>query len=241
MTSQELRSKFDKFLTENNGKFIKVLPNNLNPQCFDLAVAWTDLLGVPHYPNQPSPFPYVNAYEIFTKPNSVSSQYFDFIPNSPTAVPQKGDIIVWDKNLNGGIGHVAVATGNGTVSSFESYDQNWVVGSFSKLIQHSYNYVLGWLRLKVTQSTMDKRPGWFDILSKTEFGTTGWEKLTDAQITKWANDLTVRKTGNGKWDQICAKAGLPTSSTPDQVAAKLQGKGFDKNKFLEDVKSLLFQ
>lgn len=36
MTSQELRSKFNKFLTENNGKFIKVLPNSYPPQLFDV-------------------------------------------------------------------------------------------------------------------------------------------------------------------------------------------------------------
>ena len=110
-------------------------------------------------------------------------------------------------------------------------------------MKHSYNYFLGVQRYKVSGATPpmnDKRPGWFDLLSKTEFGTTGWEKLTDAQISKWASDLTVRKTGNGKWDQICAKAGLPTSSTPDQVAVKLQGNSFDKNKFLEAIKALLF-
>ncbi len=146
-------NKFDKFLDANNNKFIKVLPNNLNPQCFDLAVAWTDVLDVPHFPNNPSPFPYANAYEIFTRPNAVSSKYFDFIPNSPNGVPEKGCIVVWDGKLNGGIGHVAVATGSGNTKTFQSFDQNWVVGSVSKLITHDYNFVLGWLKFKGSLET----------------------------------------------------------------------------------------
>jgi len=146
-------NKFDKFLADNNGKFLKVLPNNLNPQCFDLCVGFTDLLGVPHFPGHPSPFPYVNAYEIYTRPNDVSKKYFDFIPNSTTAVPQKADIIIWDGKLNGGIGHVAVATGKGDTNKLESFDQNWVVGSPCKLVTHDYKFVLGWLRFKGSLET----------------------------------------------------------------------------------------
>lgn len=71
-------------------------------------------------------------------------------------------------------------------------------------------------------ATNDPRAGWFDLLSKTEFGTTGWEQLTQAQIDKWVSDLSVRKVAAGKWDVLCDKAGMPHTSTPDQVIAKLK-------------------
>lgn len=236
MTQQELNSIFDKALAENLGKKVERVDPNAYAQCFDWAIYWCEYLGFPK-----TIFSGLyGAHEIYDKWSHPS---FEKIPNSTTFVPQKGDICVWSGSLNGGIGHVAVATGKGDTTYFESADQNWVVGNPVTLVKHSYNYFLGVQRYKVSGATPpmnDKRPGWFDLLSKTEFGTTGWEKLTDAQISKWASDLTVRKTGNGKWDQICAKAGLPTSSTPDQVAVKLQGNSFDKNKFLEAIKALLF-
>ena len=236
MTQQELNSIFDKALTENLGKKVERVDPNAYAQCFDWAIYWCEYLGFPK-----TIFSGLyGAHEIYDKWSHPS---FEKIPNSATFVPQKGDICVWSGSVNGGIGHVAVATGKGDTAYFESADQNWVVGNPVTLVKHSYNYFLGVQRYKVSGATPpmnDKRPGWFDLLSKTEFGTTGWEKLTDAQISKWASDLTVRKTGNGKWDQICAKAGLPTSSTPDQVAVKLQGNSFDKNKFLEAIKALLF-
>ena len=236
MTEQERNSIFDKALAENLGKYVERVDPNAYAQCFDWAIYWCEYLGFPK-----TIFSGLyGAHEIY---DNWSNPQFEKIPNSTTFVPQKGDICVWSGSLNGGIGHVAVATGKGDTAYFESSDQNWVVGNPVTLVKHSYNYFLGVQRYKVSGAPPpmnDKRPGWFDLLSKTEFGTTGWEKLTDAQISKWASDLTVRKTGNGKWDQICAKAGLPTSSTPDQVAVKLQGNSFDKNKFLEAIKALLF-
>ncbi len=71
------------------------------------------------------------------------------------------------------------------------------------------------------QSTTDKRPGWFDQISPTEFGTTGWEKLTQAQIDKWATDLPNRKIAGGKWDQLCDKLELPHTASVDEVYNKL--------------------
>lgn len=152
----DIKALIQQFIGAHNNVYISLL--NPGRQCFDLAVRWTDLLNVPHFPGNPSPFPYANAYEIYTKPNDVTRKYFDFIQNTPDAIPQAGDIVVWDKTLNGGIGHVAVANGNAGTSYFESFDQNWVPGTPCKIIRHSYNYVLGWLRLKVANTqSMDAK------------------------------------------------------------------------------------
>lgn len=152
MTKNELEAKFDKFLADYNNKYIKVLPNNFSPQCFDQVVKWTDILSVPHFPNNPSPFPYPNAFQIYTDFGAFQDKYFTRVSNTPDYVPQKGDIVVWAGSFNGGIGHVATATGTGNVSTFQAFSQNVPLGSNSHLVTFSYNHVLGALRLKVTSS-----------------------------------------------------------------------------------------
>lgn len=151
MTLQQIIDKY-------NNKFWKVLPNTLPPQCFDLATGITDNLGVPHYPNNPSPFPYANAYQIYTDFSSWQAQYFDRIANSPTGVPQAGDIIVWS-NAYGSAGHVAVATGVGNTDTFQAFSQNDPFGSPCILKTYNYNCVLGWLRCKIPQTTPTIPPG----------------------------------------------------------------------------------
>jgi hypothetical protein len=75
---------------------------------------------------------------------------YERIPNTPSAVPQAGDIIIWSSALpgSGGYGHIAVCLrplpGTGT---FISVDQNWG-GKTVHAVTHNYNYVVGWLRIK---------------------------------------------------------------------------------------------
>jgi hypothetical protein len=79
------------------------------------------------------------------------------IENTPSAVPQKGDIIVWG-TLIGAWGHVAIFH-DGDVNSFTSFDQNWpmegytdangnFIGTGVAHFQYHNNYfgVVGWLR-----------------------------------------------------------------------------------------------
>jgi hypothetical protein len=75
---------------------------------------------------------------------------FTKIPNSPTAVPQKGDVMIWDSWTGNNFGHVAIFL-DGDVNSFTSLDQNFP--TLSKVTKTKHNYtvpkVLGWLRPKV--------------------------------------------------------------------------------------------
>ena len=139
------------FINKHNGQALKTLPNSLPPQCFDLALGWTDNLGVPHYPNNPSPFPYVNAYQIYTDFGTWQGQYFDRIAND--GVPKAGDLVVWS-NSYGSAGHVAIATGKGDTNSFEAFSQNDPLYSVCAIKTYSYKSVLGWLRCKITQPTI---------------------------------------------------------------------------------------
>lgn len=70
---------------------------------------------------------------------------FRWIENTPLAVPQKGDIIVWNGNVGGGAGHVAIFL-EGNIASFKSLDQNWSTTQSVTLEFHSYINVSGWLR-----------------------------------------------------------------------------------------------
>lgn len=71
------------------------------------------------------------------------------IHNTALLVPQKGDICVWNKNVskNHDCGHIAIATGEGDIHSFYSYDQNWN-GKSMKKVKHSYCNFYGVLRPK---------------------------------------------------------------------------------------------
>lgn len=77
-------------------------------------------------------------------------EHYERIPNSSSAVPQAGDIIIWDRNLpnSAGAGHIAVCLysrpGTGT---FVSVDQNWG-GKTVHQVTHNYNNVVGWLRIR---------------------------------------------------------------------------------------------
>lgn len=149
-----MEQQIQSFINQNNNKFIKVLPNNLPPQCFDLVVKWTDTLGIPHAPGNPSPFPVVNAYEIYTKFGDFQAKYFDRIFNSPDAVAQAGDIIVWSGQYNRGVGHTAVCK-KADLYSLECFSQNDPTGKPSIVRTYNYTNILGWLRPKY--STIEQR------------------------------------------------------------------------------------
>lgn len=82
------------------------------------------------------------AYNIWS---AYPKDYFTKIENTPTGVPQKGDIVIWSNKAGGGFGHVAICL-EGNINSFTSLDQNWPTISKVTKTSHNYNHVLGWLR-----------------------------------------------------------------------------------------------
>ncbi len=221
MTKQEVNTKLVEFKAEVLGKYVEKVDSNALNQCVDEAIAWNMKLGFP-----------INIFAGITRAEQIYKTWthpqFERIANSASFVPQAGDNCIWDGALNGGIGHISTATGEGDTTYFMSIDQNWVVGSPCTLVRHNYSNFLGVQRLKVTGATPpmnDKRPYWFDLLSKTEFGTTGWEKLTDAQINKWVTDLIDRKVAGGKWDVICDMINMPHTASALEVYNKINALG----------------
>lgn len=72
---------------------------------------------------------------------------FERIANTPSFVPKKGDIAVWGAGLGNAYGHIAIATGEGNTSNFNSYDLNWNGKTVHK-VNHTYKGFLGVLRPK---------------------------------------------------------------------------------------------
>lgn len=108
-------------------------------QCVDWVQVWHRNLG--------GTIPFSgDAKDIINQPGNLYTK----ILNTPTGVPVKGDIIVWDGSYNGGPGHVGVATGKADINTFEVFEQNDPTGSKVHLKTYSnYNHVTGWLHPKI--------------------------------------------------------------------------------------------
>lgn len=131
----------DAFFARWNGKSVD-RDGAFGAQCVDFAAQYTaELFGVGYLPT-PVTGGARDIYERFSL-----GQYFDKIPNTPDFVPHKGDVVVWTAFSNNQFGHIAIATGEGDTTWFNSYDQNWNAQRVEK-VRHNYNSVLGVLRPK---------------------------------------------------------------------------------------------
>lgn len=100
-------------------------------QCVDLVKAYIqEVLGL-------TPF-HDNAIDYAT--NFPHDQY-EFVKNTPKGVPNPGDIVIFSYKP---YGHVSVFI-SGDAKSFQSFDQNFPIGSFCHVQEHDYKYVVGWL------------------------------------------------------------------------------------------------
>jgi len=79
--------------------------------------------------------------------NSYNTSAFTKIANTPSFVPKRGDVGVFNM---GTYGHICICTGEGNTNYFVSLDQNWDSpwdGSKpSRYVSHNYNTFLGVLR-----------------------------------------------------------------------------------------------
>ena len=129
--------KIQEFFIQFNNKGID-FDNAFGFQCMDLYRQYCkDVLGIPQSP------PVNGATEVW---NTYLDKYFVKILNTPTGIPKLGDIMVWNKQLNG-YGHVAICQ-TANVWNFTSFDQNFPVGSKCHFQKHNYKYIIGWLRPK---------------------------------------------------------------------------------------------
>lgn len=140
----------DEFFSKYNYKPINY-DNALGFQCMDLYHQYVSevLPGYPHPPAKGA------AWLIGALPSS----HYTWYANTPTAIPQKGDILLWGTKAGGGFGHVAIFN-NGNLFTFTSFDQNWPVGSYCHFQGHNYfGDLKGWYRpiIKITDEQKEQK------------------------------------------------------------------------------------
>lgn len=88
------------------------------------------------------------AKDVYEKFDTLfGSEYFTKIENTPTGVPEKGDIVLFGSKV-GLYGHVCIFI-EGNAETFTSFDENWPIGSPCHIQTHDYIGCLGWLRSKL--------------------------------------------------------------------------------------------
>lgn len=129
-----LNMTFQEFIDKWNGKYCEIAGSaNAQNQCVDLANAYIrEVLSLPI-------IEWTNAVDF---PSRAGDKY-EYILNTPTGVPQKGDLIIWKPTP----GHIAIFI-EGNENRFTSFDQNFPVGSKCHIQEHNYTNVTGWLRCK---------------------------------------------------------------------------------------------
>lgn len=139
-----MKEKVNLFISNTNGQFLEVSSKDALYQCMDLAYVWAFVLGFPKATIQ-----HQFAYQVFANASDLTRQYFDIITNTPEAIPQDGDLVVWGDKY-GPAGHIAVALGGGSLTSFKCFEQNNPIGTNAHIQSRGYDNVLGWLRPKIT-------------------------------------------------------------------------------------------
>ncbi|MBP3464123.1 MAG: CHAP domain-containing protein [Clostridia bacterium] len=133
---------YQEFTSYYNGKSLDY-DGVAGVQCVDLVKFYLNkVFGL-------NPGAWGNAKDYYENFNNISALKNNFtrIANTPSFVPQKGDIVVWGAGLGNTYGHIAIATGEGNTSQFYSYDMNWG-GKACKKVLHNYKGFLGVLRPK---------------------------------------------------------------------------------------------
>ena len=211
---------FDEYFAKVKGKYIDY-DGKYGVTCFDLANDYSkNVLDGKQFLG-------LYAWEIYENfDNQPSKDLYKRIKNTPDFVPQKGDIIVWAKSLNGEAGHVEVCTGNGDTTWFESYGQNWTGNHDAcTLLSHNYNHVLGVLRPKDQTQIVGKNT---TTNAKTKTKTTVqngidiscYQGKPDFSKVKNSVDFVILQAGFGRYTSQkdsefersyseCKKNGIP--------------------------------
>lgn len=129
----------------------------------------------------------IKAPDIFGNPpklwDNYQSDFYERIVNTPTFIPQLGDVPIW-KKAYGGIGHIAICTDIADLKTFTSFDQNDPIGEPAHYQPHTYANVQGFLRPKNQQPFGDE-PLEEDIVLKLL--KEAFKGLTDSDPLKKGN------------------------------------------------------
>lgn len=206
---------YSEFISEYNGKSFDY-DGVSGVQCVDLIKMYLDkVFGI-------KAGAWGNAKDYYENFNNLPlKNNFERIANTPSFVPKKGDIAVWGAGLGNTYGHIAIATGEGNTSNFNSYDLNWNGKTVHK-VNHTYKGFLGVLRPK-DQSKIGGSSSTGEL--KTLARNTN---LRSAPTTSASKVLYLKNTTLYVLEPSCAQA---DGYTWDKVRIRVNGKeGYMINK-----------
>lgn len=186
---------FDQFISKYDGKYTKDFDGN-GIQCVDLIKAYvSEVLGI-------TPGSWGNAKDYLNSWDKYSALKNNFTKkvysSSNKFVPQKGDIIVFDKSFGGGFGHIAIAMSGCTSSKLVSFDQNTSPKYCHKVTRTSYKGFSGVLRPK-NQSNITgggSSSGGFPTAKTWKNGSTSETVYKLSNLTEKLGSLSARETAN---------------------------------------------
>lgn len=212
-------------------------------QCMDVYRMYVkEVLGCPQSPGV------TGAKDVW---NTYLPQYFDRIANSPTGVPQQGDIVIWGMNP---YGHIAICD-SATTSTLTCFEQNWTESDGSGVAEirkhNNYNNVLGWLHFKsiiedmtqeeknILKFLAEQKAGEGDV--REAFGALAEVPVKNGQIqTLTEKVLDLDKTVKELQDRVrilegelTANLDLVSNQQKEVTTAKKQLE--NKNKELEEM------
>ena len=134
---------YDAFINKWLGKAI-VWDVNIGPQCVEEVAQYCVDNG--------KPVAYANAFDWWEHPALTGT--FDFILNDFNDVnqaPNRGEIVIFKTTQpgSGGFGHINIFDSKINDSLWQGLDQNWTHQYVEFIPNHIWDYVQGWMRLKV--------------------------------------------------------------------------------------------
>lgn len=141
----------EEFIKTYTGKYVERYDSTNPHECVDLFLQYIDDV---HNLSSIIPVGIAVAYDLWTKDTRLTP-YVDKIKNTVEAIPQEGDIVIWESSYNGGAGHVGIATGRAGQLTLDVFQQNDPIGSVSSTKRYSYDKIAGWLRIKKSNNNMN--------------------------------------------------------------------------------------
>jgi len=216
----------DRFYARTNGQRINSC-GGIMGQCVAGVQSYTNVeLGIGGCPA----FPVAGAKDMF----GTRTDAFDWVRNTPTGVPPRGAIMVWNANMGGGWGHTGVVV-SANVNNFNAYQQNDPYSSGMHVKAYDYNNVIGWAipkggQLNPPAPPQPTPPGGdiMDTNSGKELYRTGLhrEAENDVAASQWnglsAGEALKRLRGAQEWQNT--DAAIKTAPSLQQQVTELNAK-----------------
>lgn len=162
MTKDELFKKIDDFVTKYKDK-TKGYPtdSSFNGECLSITkLCIHEVFGINAPPSGSN-----SAYGYWTNFPSPLPTLFKKVQNTPTNIPFKGCIPIWNTSVGGGYGHISIFI-SGDVNAWTGFEQNWN-GRHAHLQAHDYSNIVGWLEPILEENVIipiDDMPKWLTDL-----------------------------------------------------------------------------